>query len=117
MAVRALIAGLMYDVVGQVRRTEEGQVFDDSPWDEFHTNRLLGQGAIEEVATLASGAPKVEEVPETLEVSGANVEHIETVELDLSSLRLKQLRILCKERNLDSSGKKAELIARLESDE
>lgn len=117
MAVKALIAGLMYDVVGQVNRTEEGQVFDESPWDQFQTNRLLAQGQIEEVTTLTSSAPKVEEVPETMEVSGADVEHVETVELDLSSLKLKQLRTLCEERNLDSSGKRAELIARLESDE
>ena len=35
MAIKALVAGLMYDVVGQVRRTEEGQLFEESPWDKF----------------------------------------------------------------------------------
>ena len=107
MAVKALCDGLMYEVKGRVLRTEAGQVFDTSPWDAFHLGRLMGQGFVEELAQLETAAPKVEEVAVEEEV----------VVDDLSMLSTKELRALCKERDLDSSGKKSALIARLESDE
>ena len=112
MAVKALVAGLMYDVVGQVRRTEEGQIFEESPWDAFQLRRLVGQGLVEEITQLESAAPKIEEVEEPeLE---AEPEAEEEEELDLTKLSAKELRALCEERDLDTSGKKSELIARLQ---
>ncbi len=115
MAIKALVAGLMYDVVGQVRRTEEGQVFEESPWDKFQLARLIGQGLVEETTTLETSEPKVEvleEVEEEPEVEAE--EEAEEELLDLTKLSAKELRALCKERDLDTSGKKSELIARLE---
>mgnify|MGYP003653295332 CR=1 FL=1 len=113
MAIKALTAGLMYDVVGQVRRTEEGQVFDESPWDKFQLARLLAQGLVEETTTLETAAPKVEVLEEVEEEPEAEAEEEAEEELDLNTLSAKELRALCKERDLDTSGKKSELIARL----
>ena len=114
MAVKALAAGLMYDIKGRVLRTEEGQVFEESPWDKFQLGRLVGQGLVEELTTLETAAPKVEEL---VEEASEDIEEEEEETLDLSSLSAKQLRALSKERDLDSTGKMSELIARLESDE
>lgn len=111
MAIKALVAGLMYDVVGQVRRTEEGQLFEESPWDKFQLARLIGQGLVEETTTLETAEPKVEVLEEVEEEP--EVEAEEEL-LDLTKLSAKELRALCKERDLDTSGKKSELIARLE---
>tara|TARA_R100001230_G_scaffold22777_1_gene13396 strand:- start:13 stop:357 length:345 start_codon:yes stop_codon:yes gene_type:complete len=111
MAIKALVAGLMYDVVGQVRRTEEGQLFEESPWDKFQLARLIGQGLVEETTTLETSEPKVEVLEEVEEEP--EVEAEEEL-LDLTKLSAKELRALCKERDLDTSGKKSELIARLE---
>lgn len=52
---------------------------------------------------LLSGAPVVEEVVDEA--------------IDLDSLTYNELRALCKERGLDTSGKKADLIAKLSDSE
>ena len=72
--------------------------------EEFYELKLVKFSILVQLET---AAPKVEEVAVEEEV----------VVDDLSMLSTKELRALCKERDLDSSGKKSALIARLESDE
>jgi hypothetical protein len=104
MPIRALQHNLDYSVKGRVHRTEEGQVFDESPWDQFTTNKYLAKGYIEEVLALETSEPAVE-IVEAEE------------ELDLESMKKSQLVELAESRGLDSSGTKATLLARLSSEE
>lgn len=82
-------------------KTEEGQTFDESPWDLSTTKIFLARGYVEEL--LKAAAPKVELVEE------AEAE-------DLSSLPKTKLIELAEERGLDSTGTKKKLLARLQGE-
>lgn len=104
MPLKALMAGLNYDVKGRVHKTELNQVFEESPWDSFMTQKMLSRGYVEEVVTLETSEPVVE-IVEAEE------------EPDLSSLSKAELVELAETRGLDSSGTKKTLLARLTSEE
>lgn len=104
MPLKALRSNLDYSVNGRIQKTEEGQLFDESPWDEFMTNKFLARGYIEEVVALETSEPEVE-IVEAEE------------ELDLESMKKGQLVELAESRGLDSTGTKAALLARLTSEE
>ena len=108
VAVRSLSAGLRYDVKGRLQQTEEGQVFEESPWDFFVTGKLLRQGHLEEVgAVLEASEPQIEviDVPDIMDLGS------------LENLTVVELRSLCSDNDLPASGKKAALIARLLGEE
>ena len=108
VAVRSLTEGLRYDIKGRLHRTEEGEVFEESPWDWFVTAKLVRQGLIEEVgAVLEASEPQIEVVdaPDIMDSES------------LDNLTVVELRSLCSDGGLPTSGKKSELIARLLGEE
>jgi hypothetical protein len=102
MPFKALRGNLDYSVKGRIHKTEEGQIFDESPWDSFMTNKLLSRGYLEEIVSLETSQPNVVLVEE---------------ELDLTTLKKGELVKLAESRGLDSTGTKSELLARLSSEE
>ena len=108
MPLKALMAGLNYDVKGRVHKTELNQIFEESPWDSLMTQKMLSRGYVEEVVALETSEPVVEVVEEVVEAEE---------EPDLGSLSKAQLVELAESRGLDSSGTKKTLLARLTSEE
>ena len=104
MPLKILQHNLDYSVKGRIHKTEVGELFDESPWDEFTTSKYLAKGYVEEVMALETSEPAVE-IVEAEE------------ELDLESMKKSQLVELAESRGLDSSGTKATLLARLSSEE
>lgn len=102
VAVRSLSAGLRYSERGRIVKTEEGEVFATSPWDAFITAKLIRQGLIEDVVLEAS-APQIEviDVPDIMDLAS------------LEKLTVTELRSRCSDSDMLTSGRKAELVARL----
>ena len=68
MTLKVLKAGIAYSVVGRLMKTQEGQLFEESPWDISTTKIFQARGYVETV--LEAAAPKVEVVARVRELSG-----------------------------------------------
>jgi hypothetical protein len=80
-----------------------GQTFKDGIYT-YKVTQVIGENYVSERVGETSPSAPVEEPKED----------IEDVKEDYESLPYAQLKKLCADRGLDASGKKAELIARLE---
>tara|TARA_R110001592_G_scaffold40193_1_gene132126 strand:- start:1251 stop:1556 length:306 start_codon:yes stop_codon:yes gene_type:complete len=101
MTLKVLKAGIAYSVVGRLMKTQEGQLFEESPWDISTTKIFQARGYVETV--LEAAAPKVEVVEESAKE-------------DLTLLSKTKLIELADERGLDSTGTKKKLLARLQGE-
>lgn len=97
---KALRAGLHYSVRGRLMKTEEGQEFEENPWDAVTLKTMIARGYVEEIVTLQSSEPVVE-----------------VVEKPLSEMKKSELVELAKSQGLSSAGSKADLLARLSGEE
>lgn len=97
---RVLREGLAYSIVGRLHMAKDGDTLPEGTWDAFTTNKHLAMGWIEEVVKLETAQPKVE-----------------VVETALEDMTVAELKALCKERGLGTSGKKADLLSRLHGEE
>lgn len=102
-----------------LRRYEPGDTVEVS---DSVAEGIISSGYAEETDELTEPEELIEETAEQAIDESVTEESIEeesveeeVPEIDYNELTVKELQAICEERNLDTTGKKSELIARLEA--